>query len=75
MNAEIAWQIKQSSEPVETLAARYSTTVEMVRRIRRGEAFAHIDATPDGRGYDPSNFSEIASDDELVRQRRWRFVT
>jgi hypothetical protein len=69
-----AWEIRRSTEDAETLADRYGCTEKLVRSIKRGEAFAHIDVTVDGRGYDPTDYAAIASDEELVKARRWRFA-
>jgi hypothetical protein len=74
MTPQDAWEIKSSSDPVRELAARYGCTEDLVRAIRRGEAYAHIDATPDGRGYDPTDFTAIAPDEALVKARRWRWA-
>jgi hypothetical protein len=74
MTLQDAWEIRQSPEDARTLAARYGIKETLVRAIKRGEAYAHIDVTPDGRGYDPTDYATIASDDALVAARRWRFA-
>jgi hypothetical protein len=74
MTPQEAWEIKSSTDPVRELAVRYGCTEDFVRAIRRGEAFAHVDVTVDGRGYDPTDYTAIASDEELVKARRWRFA-